>query len=42
MNLLLNTHTFLWYFQDNDKLSSKAVEILEDTSNDLFLRMLAK
>ncbi|WP_009633174.1 type II toxin-antitoxin system VapC family toxin [Synechocystis sp. PCC 7509] len=37
MNLLLDTHTFLWYLQDSKKLSSKAAEILEDPSNTLWL-----
>ncbi len=27
MNILLDTHTFLWYLQDSKELSSKAAEI---------------
>ena len=37
MNILLDTHTFLWYLQDSKELSSKAAEILEDPSNTLWL-----
>ncbi len=37
MNILLDTHTFLWYLEDSGKLSSKAAEIIEDTSNTLYL-----
>jgi PIN domain nuclease of toxin-antitoxin system len=37
MNILLDTHTFLWYLQDSKELSSKAAEILEDSSNNLWL-----
>ncbi|XHX80672.1 MAG: type II toxin-antitoxin system VapC family toxin [Stenomitos frigidus ULC029] len=37
MDVLLDTHAFLWYFQDSEQLSAEAAEILEDTSNTLFL-----
>ncbi|MCL1473912.1 type II toxin-antitoxin system VapC family toxin [Argonema antarcticum] len=37
MNILLDTHTFLWYLQDSKELSSKAAEIIEDPSNTLWL-----
>ena len=37
MNILLDTHTFLWYLQDSKELSYKAAEILEDPSNTLWL-----
>jgi len=36
MNILLDTHTFLWYLQDSKELSSKSAEIIEDTSNSLW------
>ena len=32
MKYLLDTHTFLWYFEDSDKLSETAVEIIEDAT----------
>ncbi|MBW4622422.1 MAG: type II toxin-antitoxin system VapC family toxin [Cyanosarcina radialis HA8281-LM2] len=37
MNLLLDTHAFLWYFQGSDRLSPKAAEILENTSHNLYI-----
>lgn len=37
MNILLDTHTFLWYLEDSKQLSSKAAELLEDPSNNLRL-----
>ncbi|MEG3909079.1 type II toxin-antitoxin system VapC family toxin [Microcoleus sp. w2-18bC1] len=37
MNILLDTHTFLWYLEDSKQLSSQAGEIIEDPSNALRL-----
>jgi PIN domain nuclease of toxin-antitoxin system len=37
MRLLLDTHAFLWYFQDSEQLNPKVAEILENTSHDLYL-----
>lgn len=37
MRLLLDTHAFLWYFQDSEQLNPKVAEILENTSHDLHL-----
>ena len=37
MNILLDTHTLLWYLEDSKQLSSKAAEIIEDRSNTLCL-----
>jgi len=37
MNILLDTHTLLWYLEDSKQLSSKAAEILEDPNNTLWL-----
>jgi len=31
MKYLLDTHAFLWYFEDSEKLSEKAADIIEDT-----------
>lgn len=39
MNVLLDTHAFLWYFQDSEQLSAQAAELLEDTDNALFLNI---
>ena len=35
MNILLDTHTLLWYLEDSKNLSSKAAEIIEYPSNTL-------
>lgn len=37
MNILLDTHAFLWYLQDSKELSSKAAKILEEPNNTLWL-----
>ena len=37
MNLLLDTHVFLWWHSDRTKLSPKVVRLCEDTTNNLYL-----
>ena len=37
MQLLLDTHTFLWFIRGSLQLSPKARKMIEDTANDLFL-----
>lgn len=37
MNLLLDTHTFLWFINGDAKLSPKARALIEDPSNQRFL-----
>lgn len=37
MNILLNTHAFLWFIAGSDSLSEKARELIEDESNRVFL-----
>lgn len=37
MNFLLDTHTFLWWITDSEKLGRKARAVLEETDNDLYL-----
>lgn len=37
MNTLLDTHNFLWYLQDSKELSAKAAEIIEDSSDAIWL-----
>jgi len=39
MQLLLDTHSFLWFAGGNDRLSRKAREAIEDTSNAAYLSM---
>ena len=37
MNLLLETHTLLWLMESNPKLSTRAVALIADRQNTLFL-----
>ena len=37
MQLLLDTHTFLWFTRANPELSEEARNLIEDTQNELFL-----
>lgn len=37
MNIILDTHTFLWFIGGSNRLSSHARDIIEDTSNDRYL-----
>jgi PIN domain nuclease of toxin-antitoxin system len=39
VNLLLDTHTFLWHANGDPQMSSTAMALLIDPSNDLFLSM---
>ena len=37
MNLLLDTHTFLWFSEDNKSLSHKAKSFIEDSQNNCII-----
>ena len=37
MKLLLDTHTFLWWISEPEKLSRRALELCQDTENTLVL-----
>ena len=37
MRILLDTHTFLWFIQDNPRLSAHAQELIEDQNNEILL-----
>ena len=37
MKLLLDTHTFLWFVNDNPKLSNHLKYLIEDTNNVSYL-----
>lgn len=37
MNILLNTHTFIWYFQGNKQIHLNILEKLEEPDNSLYL-----
>ena len=41
MNLLLDTHTFIWFYDDPSKLSSEAREALSDSANIAFLSIVS-
>ncbi|MBM2816504.1 MAG: hypothetical protein HW421_3266 [Ignavibacteria bacterium] len=33
MDILLDTHTFIWFFNGDEQLSSKALKLIEDSKN---------
>ncbi len=37
MKLLLDTHVFIWWANEPDKLSQKVLELCEDPENSLIL-----
>lgn len=37
MNLILDTHSFIWFVEDNPSLSSHARILIEEPTNDVFL-----
>ena len=37
MKLLLDTHTFIWWFNEPEKLSAKALALLTNVGNDVIL-----
>ncbi|MBF0120920.1 MAG: type II toxin-antitoxin system VapC family toxin [Desulfobacterales bacterium] len=37
MKIIIDTHTLLWFLNNDKKLSKKAKKIIENTSNDLFI-----
>ncbi len=39
MNLLLDTHTFIWFSEGNKSLPEKAKELIEDINNTSFISM---
>lgn len=39
MNLLLDTHTFLWFVNDHPKLSNHLKDLIEDENNVSYLSM---
>ena len=36
MNLLLDTHTFLWWITDDRQMSARALELIGDNQNSLY------
>ena len=39
MNLLLDTHTFIWFSEDNSSLTKEAKNLIEDSNNISFISM---
>lgn len=37
MNILLDTHTFIWFIEGNSRLSARARQLIEDAQNQPFL-----
>ena len=37
MRLLLDTHSFLWYIEDDDRLSQRAEQIISNIDNEVLL-----
>ncbi|MCD4745405.1 MAG: type II toxin-antitoxin system VapC family toxin [Bacteroidales bacterium] len=37
MNLILDTHTFIWFSEDDPLLSAKAKSLIEDSDNNCFV-----
>lgn len=40
MRILLDTHSFLWFSTDNEKLSAAAKNLIEDPGNEIFLSVV--
>ena len=41
MKLLLDTHAFIWWFNEPEKLSTKALAILTDRGHEVFLSVVS-
>ena len=41
MRLLLDTHTFIWWFSNSKRLSSNSYELIIDPENDLVLSLIS-
>jgi PIN domain nuclease of toxin-antitoxin system len=41
MKYILDTHTFIWWHENPDALSEKALSLCEDVNNQLFLSMVS-
>lgn len=41
MNILLDSHTLIWFSQNSPQLSLQAIKILEDRNNLLFLSLVS-
>ena len=41
MNLLLDTHVFLWFITGNNRLSQKFLDSIRDTNNQVYLSVVS-
>ena len=41
MKYLLDTHTLLWFLTGDERLSDKARQLIDDTSNEKFLSIVS-
>lgn len=41
MNYLLDTHTFLWTVSNSEKLSKKAIEVIKNPKNEIFVSSIS-
>ena len=41
MNVLLDTHTFIWYIEGNTSLAEKAREIIEFSADNVYLSIIS-
>jgi PIN domain nuclease of toxin-antitoxin system len=41
MNVLLDTHTFIWYIEGNAKLTQKAREVIEVSGDKIYLSIIS-
>ena len=41
MNLLVDSHTFIWSYDEQHKLSRKALQAMSDPANNLFLSLVS-
>lgn len=41
MNVLLDTHAFLWFIQNDSQLSTHARSVIEDMYNEVFFRVVS-
>ncbi len=41
MNILLDTHTFIWYVEGSNELSDNAKKHIEDSANQCFVSLVS-
>jgi len=41
MNLLLDTHAFIWFIEGNTTISKKALSLIEDKGNKIFVSIIS-